>query len=230
MFAVSSWQQVRPRTTLARGAFLAIAVVWGPLSLCGELGDGQPTDEAGQSAQAPATNPFGPDVIHRANALVEAGNVVGAIALLRDYAPRNPTMRSIKRMTLGMAYIHAEDWESALAQYAGVVEAPGGLPPDMVAAASLGAGDSCMRLGRYEDAVTHLEAWKRVVVEPQIGPYYWLSRAYKALGRYALAIESLEVVLPLAEEKALTSEDYAQLVKKSHDDLVELRRLAAEQQ
>ena len=210
---------------------MVLAVAWVPFAFGGEPEPDQPADEATSSAQAPATLAPGPEAIGQANALRRAGDVEGAIALLRDYAPRNATMRAIKGMTLAAAHVAAEDWESALARYAGVIEAPGGLPSNMVAAAASGAGYSCMELGRHEDAVTHLEVWKRVVKEPQPSVYDLLASAHKALGRHALAIENLEAALRLAEEKARASgEDAdAKVVVHYRSELAELRRLLAEQ-
>ena len=191
--------------------------------------DGQAAEQADQQAPAPAAPVLGPQVLEQANALLLAEDAEGAIALLRDYAPQNPTMRAFKRNTLAAAYVDMEDWESALAQYVGVVEAPGGLPPNMVASASMGAIVSCMKLGRYEDAVTHFEAWKRIAVEPQAGLHFEISRAYKELGQYTLAIENLEVALRLAEEKAGTSDEDPNMVMYFRNQLAELQRLAGGQ-
>ena len=224
-----------------RGIELKRNVVWSlGLTLCATLAcnaqatnhepaDGQTAGEQPeQEAPAPVAAMLGPQVIEQANALMGAEDAEGAIALLRDYAPQNPTMQAIKRMTLGAAYAAMEDWESALAQYIGVVEAPGGLPPDMVAGASLSAGIACSKVGRYEDAVTHLEAWKRVAPEPQMGVHLELSRAYRELGQYALAIENLESALRLAEEEARTSDQDPKVVMYLRNQLAEVRRLAGE--
>ena len=190
--------------------------------------DGQAGDRTDQEAPAPATAVLGPQVIEQANALLKAEDAEGAIALLRGYAPQNPTMQAIKRMTLGAAYAAMENWESALAEYIGVVEAPGGLPPDIVAGASLSAGHACLKVGRYEEAVTHLEAWKRVAPEPQMGVHLELSRAHQELGQYALAIENLESALRLAEEEARTSDQDPKVVMYIRNQLAEVRRLAGE--
>ena len=161
--------------------------------------------------------------------MIRAGDAQGAIDLLADYAPQAGTEKAIKRLTLAAAFTRAMDLESALAQYAAVAETPDGLPPNILAAALFGAGQLCLRFGRHEDAVNHLEAWKRHVVEPQATPHAALSRAYKELGQYALAIENLEVALRLAEDEVPHSELYAEAVKRWRTALADLRRLAAEQ-
>ena len=190
--------------------------------------DGQAAEQADQQAPAPAAPVPGFQVIEQANALLGAEDAEGAIALLRDYAPQNPAMQAIKRMTLGDAYAAMENWESALAEYISVVEAPGGLPRGVVAGASLSAGHACLKVGRYEEAVTHLEAWQRVAPEPQMGVHLELSRAYQELGQYALAIENLESALRLAEEEARTSDQDPKVVMYIRSKLAEVRRLAGE--
>lgn len=211
-------------------AHLSLAIAWAPLSLGDEPTNGQPTkEEASQDAEASATAVLGPEAIEQANALRRDGDAEGAIALLRGYAPQNATMQAIKRMTLALGYAELKDWESALAQYSGVIEASRGLRPNMVAGAYLGAGQSCMELGRYEDAATHFEGWRRVAVEPQAGVHAQLSRAYKELGRYELAIENMEAGLQLAEEEVRTSDGDPRVVMYYRNQLADLRRLAAEQ-
>ena len=231
MFAVFAVAVGMPRISFAYRAFLVSAFAWTPFSLGSEVAVEQSVgEEANRSAQAPANGVLGHHVIEQANALRRAGDAEGAIALLRGYAPPNPILQAIRRMTLAPAYADVKDWESALAQYRDVVEAPSGLPPRIVTAASLAAGHSCLKLGRYEDAVTHLEAWKRGAVEPQPGAYAELSRAYKELGQYALAIENLEAGLRLAEEgKAHTSDQDPMVVMYFRNAIEEMRRLAAEQ-
>ena len=200
---------VRVRPRIWAYTPLIVAIAWAPLSLGDEPPAGPAAEaEANQSAELPATAVLGPEAIEQANALRRDGDAEGAIALLRGYAPQNATMQAVKRITLALAYADVKDWDSALAQYSGVIEAPGGLQPDMVAGAYLGAGQSCMKLGRYEDAVTHFEGWKRVAVAPQFGVDAQISRAYKELGQYALAIETLEEALRLAEEKVRTSDTW----------------------
>lgn len=217
-----------PPTNLAYRAFLAVAVAWTPCSFGGEVGANQLANEPNQSAQTTVANTLGPEAIEQANALLRAGDAESAIALLRDYAPQNVTMQSIKRLTLGGAYADVEDWKSALAQYVGVIDAPGGLPPDMVATASLGAGQSCMRLGRYEDAIPHLEAWKDAK-GPEIGTHSALAQAYEEIGQYALAIENLEAGLRMAEEKARVSQLDPKVVTYFRNEIAEVRRLVADQ-
>ena len=220
---------VRVRPHLAY-ALLAIAIAWAPLSLGDEPANGQPTEEdASQSAGVPAAVVLAREAIEQAHALINAGDAEGAIALLGDYAPHSAFMQAYKRMTLAAAYFQLKDWESVLAQYVGVIEAPGGPPVGMAAHVLLGAGHACMMLERYEDAVTHWEAWKRVVVEPQAGPHIDISRAYKELGQYALAVENMEAGLRIAEEEMRTSDGNAQMVMYFRQELAELRRLAAEQ-
>ena len=209
---------------------LVLAVAWVPLSLGDEPAAGKPADEvANRTPEAPATAIVGPEVIEQANALRRDGDAEGAIALLRDYAPQSATWQAIKRITLALAYVDVKDWESALAQYSGVIEAPAGLGPDIVAGAYLGAGQACMAIGRYEDAVTHFEGWRRVAAEPQAGVHAQLSRAYKELARYELAIENMEAGLQLAEEEVRTSDGDPRVVMYYRNQLAELRRLAAEQ-
>lgn len=211
-------------------ALLAIAVAWAPLSLGDEPTNGQPTEEdASQSAEVPAAVVLGPEAIEQAHALMDAGDAEGAIALLRDYAPQSAFMQTYKRMTLAAAHFELKDWESVLAQYVGVIEAPGGPPVGMAAQVRLGAGHACMMLERYEDAVTHWEAWKGVVVEPQAGVYAQISRAHKELGQYALAIENMEAGLRIAEEEVRTADGDARVVMHFRNQLAELRRQAAEQ-
>lgn len=186
---------------------------------------GEQTD---QEARAPAPAMLGPQVIEQASALLDAGDAEGAIALLRDYAPQNAMLQAIKRMTLASAYSDMEDWESALAQYAGVVEMEGVLPPGRVANASLLAGHRCLMLDRYEDAVKYLEVWKRVTAEPQAGVYAELARAYTELGQHALAIENLEEGLRLAEEQVRIADGNPNVVEYLRNTIAELRRLEAE--
>ena len=224
---------VRP-TTWACVALLTVAVTWAPLSLGDEPKAGEPNaGEASQSAETPAAAVLGRDVLEQANALRRDGDAEGAIALLRDYAPQNATMQAIRRMTLAQAYHDMEDWESAVTEFVGVMEAPGGLSPNVVAAASLSAGNSSMKLGRYDAAVSHWETWKLIAVEPQAGSQiavnFEISRAYKELGQYALAIENLEAAVRLAEEEARTSDQDPKLVMYLRNELAELLRLAEEQ-
>ena len=193
-----------------------------------EPADGQTAGEqADQEAPAPAPAMLGPQVIEQASARLDAGDAEGAIALLRDYAPQNAMLQAIKRMTLASAYSDMEDWESALAQYAGVVEMEGVLPPRMVASASLSAGYRCLMLDRYEDAVKYLEVWKRVAVEPQAGVYAELARAYTELDLHALAIENLEEGLRLAEEQVRIADGNPNVVEYLRNTIAELRRLEA---
>lgn len=224
---------VRP-ATWACVALLAGAVAWASLSLGDEPAAGEPNAEkASQSAETPAAAVLGREVIEQANALRRDGDAEGAIALLRDYAPQNATMQAVKRMTLAQAYYDMEDWESAVAEFVGVMEAPGGLSPNVVAAASLSAGNSCMKLGRYDAAVSHWETWKIIAVEPQAGTQMavdlQISRAYKELGQYAPAIENLEAALRIAEEEARTSDQDPKLVMYLRGQIDELGRLAAEE-
>ena len=197
-----------------------------------EPADGQTAGEqADQEAPAPAPAMLGPQVIEQASALVQGDDAEGAIALLQDYAPQVAMLQAMKHNILAAAYFDLEDWESALAQFAGVVEMEGVLPPRMVAQGFLGAGYSCSKLGRYEDAVIHFEAWKRVVVEPQAGSYVQLAQAYKELGQYALAIENMEEGLKIAEEQAHASDEdpNSNAIMHFRNALAELQRLAAEQ-
>ena len=195
-----------------------------------ELADGKAVGEhADQEAPTAAAAVLGFQVIEQANALRDAGDAEGAVALLRDYAPQVAMLQAIKRMTLASAYSDMEDWESALAQYAGVVEMEGVLPPGRVANASLLAGHRCLMLDRYDDAVKYLETWKRVTAEPQAGVYAELARAYTELGQHALAIENLEEGLRLAEEQARTADEDPNVVMYFRQALAEARRLAAEQ-
>lgn len=215
-------------------ALLTVAVACAPLSLGAEPAAGEPNArEASQSAETPAAAVLGREVIEQANALRRDGDAEGAIALLRDYAPQNATMQAIKRMTLAQAYDDMEDWESAVTEFVGVMEAPGELSPNVVAAASLGAGNSSMKLGRYDAAVSHWETWKIIAVEPQAGTQMavnlQISRAYKELGQYAPAIENLEAALRIAEEEARTSDQDPKLVMYLRGQIDELGRLAAEE-
>ena len=77
--------------------------------------------------------------------------------------------------------------------------------------------------------MAHLEAWKRVAVEPYAAAYAQLARAYKELGQYALAIENLELALQLAEEDARAADEDPMVVMYLRNALAELRRLAAPQ-
>lgn len=216
-------------------AALSVAIVMVPFSLADELGAGAAEAGAGQAAGAQADKetpaPAG-DVIGNANELILAGDAQGAIELLAAYTPLGTTEQAVKRLTLAAAYNSAMDWEAAVAHYAGVAEAPGDLPGSIVAAALLGAGQLCVGLGRYEEAVTHLEVWKRQAEEPAAMGHASLSRAYKELGQYPLAIENLDVALRLAEDKlaegaAHDPEIYAEAVERWRAALADLRRLAA---
>lgn len=221
-------------------AALSVAIVMVPFSLADELGAGAGAAEAGAGqaagAQADQETPAPPapagDVIGNANELILAGDAQGAIELLAAYTPLGATEQAVKRLTLAAAYNSAMDWEAAVAHYAGVAEAPGDLPGSVVDAALLGAGQLCVGLGRYEEAVTHLEVWKRQAEEPAAMGHASLSRAYKELGQYPLAIENLDVALRLAEDKlaegtAHDSEVYAEAVERWRAALADLRRLAA---
>ena len=215
----------------ARGTLLSAAIVAAPFSLANELGAGQAAGaQTDQETRAPAG-----DVIGNANELILAGDAQEAIELLAAYTPLGATEQAVKRLTLAAAYNSAMDWEAAAAHYAGVAEAPGNLPGSIVAAALLGAGQLSLGLGRYKEAVTHLEGWKRQAEEPVAMGHAALSRAYKELGQYPLAIENLDIALRLAESKLAegTAHDsevevYAEGVKRWRAALADLRRLAAE--
>ena len=213
----------------ARAALLSAAIVAVPFSLADGLGAGEAAGaQTDQETRAPAG-----DVIGNANELILAGDAQGAIELLEAYTPLGATEQAVKRLTLAAAYNSAMDWEAAVAHYAGVAEAPGDLPGSIVAAALLGAGQLCVGLGRYEEAVTHLEGWKRQAEEPEAMGHTALARAYKELGQYPLAIENLDVALRLTEGKlaegtAHDPEVDAEAVKRWRAVLADLRRLAAE--
>lgn len=221
------------RNVIVRWRILAFAAT---LAFNAQATNHEPVDgqtaggQAVQEAPAPAPAMLGPQVIEQANALREAGDAEGAVALLRDYAPQVAVLQAMKRMTLASAYDDLEDWESALAQYAGVVEMEGVVSPHMVASAFLSAGHSCLKLGRYEDAVTHFKAWKRVAVEKhvgaQMGVHMKLSEAYKELGQNALVIENLEEALRLAEEQVGTADEVPNAVEYFRSALAEARRPA----
>ena len=212
-------------------ATLSATIVAAPFSLADENGAGQ---AAGAQPDQETPVPAG-DVIGNANQLILAGDAQGAIELLAAYTPLGATEQAVKRLTLAAAYNSAMDWEAAVAHYASVAEAPGDLPGSIVAAALLGAGQLSLELGRYEEAVAHLEGWKRQAEEPVAMGHAALSRAYKELGQYPLAIENLDVALRLAESKLaegtahdLEAELYAEGVKRWRAALADLRRLVAE--
>ena len=214
---------------VARAASLSAAIVAVPFSLADGLGAGE---AAGAQADQETPVPTG-DVIEDANQLILAGDAEEAIELLAAYTPLDPTEQAIKRLTLAAAYSHVMDWEAAVAHYVGVVEAPGELSGSTVAAALFGAGQLSLSLGRYEEAVAHLEGWKRQAEEPVAMPHATLSRAYKELGQYPLAIENLDVALRLAEGElaegtAHDPEMYAEAIERWRAALADLRRLAAE--
>ena len=194
-----------------------------------------PSDEG----QAPREPRVRSDYLYESIRLSEARKHDAAIELLRQLqAEEDPEDAPTTHYLLGSAYAGLGDHANAAREYIAAVAKAEEMAVEVLATARLGAGHYSFLIGRYDDAVRHLTAWRDMTEAPRPDTLMELALALSRTGANEDAVAVAEGVLGESDEATLEPEWFEMLADFYYkdgqytesleaQDRAETRRLAA---
>ena len=197
------------------------------------------TAPPGDEGQAPRESRERKDYLFEAVRLSEAKKYDAAIELLRQLqAEEDPEDAPTTHYLLGSAYAGLGDDANAAMEYIAAVAKAEEMAVEVLATARLGAGHYSFLIGRYDDAVRHLTAWRDMTAAPRPGTLMELALALSHTGANDDAVAVAEGVLGESDQATLEPEWFEMLADFYYkngqytesleaQDRAEARRLAA---